>query len=1375
MRSTNRHRLAARGRLAALLILAMASGRGIWAANSPSIILRAAAAQGKSGVEVRLRWSLTDGWLPDGGFNLYRSDRTTPLNSAPLGATSAIANTAQINIGVSHAFQLGKLLQKARQAPSITLPSLAVVQAPPPSAEAEFDRLAVPPPASPPSASTPSAAPMMIGPATAQPASMITGHPVTLVPAASPSIAEATLASRRTLLLGAALHDDVSHALGLSFDDPTVTPGQTYTYTLRPISNGTEGAAIATVTLTVPTDVSGLKPPAPKGLRAIQTGADTVALRWQRLSPQTESDMGVAKYDVYRKRENTKQEKLNNVPVLVVNVGTPGPMGTVTNLHEPRSFFTDTAAVTGKVEYQIVVTDIFDRSSDPANLILTVADLHKPNVVPFAGAQLQALPAAAALRTYRRTEPFNIFRRSPPSQPVLIAWKPSPDSGVAYRIYRADTENPAQPPQSLTPTPVPGTGGSGTALPAGSIREALAAQECSRLAHAGLLSAQSGLQNTSQGSLNSSKKGALNASQIPSCNLASLTGDDRATLEQTLLSSVQVLTWTDSSAQKDHYYRYYVASVFTGNGQEATPIQSNIVAYPDLTPPGMPTGQTAQFQPAAATQTASAQSGEQSGTAAASRRSGLQNRTDAKSQPHAGKARSFTMANWSGPLTKAPPRDAGGMMVLEWQPVAGAVKYEVYRANVTRITAPANRTPRTAGNCPSSPGNAPRPGGIQTPGGSSQASGGNAAGMALSGYPVVVSMPICIGVALLASVTWQVPLQDSDFVLLGTARTTQYEDALSRSSAHYYQYRIVPVNRWNVPGSMAAIDARAPATQPPTAPKLLVGAASPDGGAQVEFLPDSDSGEEVIRYELLRSNLYQMPASSDSTPASTASAASSSLTNSSSSQSSSSAAGQSSLVGAMKSGSASMTGSSSAHGSARTGTAQAADVPARTQLAGTAARYGITLHQPIMADAARAGTSIVAAMQASMFQAHTVAQVNATDLPAASNTGAWLADTAGGLDWRRDYVYVVKATDKDGLSSVSEPVDVTPLKLQAGAPANVAATWNTHVCGVDLTWQSTDPETANFVVERLLLTPSIPVSGPTSCGPVQVATTSQGATVKATMVTRSAAATAVPLALSNGPDYIQLSMSPATSYTDPPVFPDNSYQYRVRTVDQAGNLSAPAMGAQTIRIPDGCGSNVSVRRVSSTTSTTTRTPAALAPARSGATAASPAPSIASGSSQMPTVTPAVLTAAIPVKGVTTLTFQIQNTTSSPLTGLALSSTLPAGLVVALPNALANTCGGKANAPAWMNSLTLTGGTIPANGSCVVSVKVTGTTAGQKQVNAVVTLSGASPLTSNSTTITVLQTSPGAPNPGQSTPSKPADPQRRPAQPTTPNPRKAVPA
>jgi len=89
-------------------------------------------------------------------------------------------------------------------------------------------------------------------------------------------------------------------------------------------------------------------------------------------------------------------------------------------------------------------------------------------------------------------------------------------------------------------------------------------------------------------------------------------------------------------------------------------------------------------------------------------------------------------------------------------------------------------------------------------------------------------------------------------------------------------------------------------------------------------------------------------------------------------------------------------------------------------------------------------------------------------------------------------------------------------------------------------------------------------------------------------------------------------------------------------------------------------------------------------------------------------------AGIPVNGTTTLTFNLSNSNPAlSLTGIAFTDALPAGLVVASPNGLTNTCGGTPAAAPGGGSVSLSGAAIAASGSCSFSVNVTGTTGGTK--------------------------------------------------------------
>jgi uncharacterized repeat protein (TIGR01451 family) len=95
----------------------------------------------------------------------------------------------------------------------------------------------------------------------------------------------------------------------------------------------------------------------------------------------------------------------------------------------------------------------------------------------------------------------------------------------------------------------------------------------------------------------------------------------------------------------------------------------------------------------------------------------------------------------------------------------------------------------------------------------------------------------------------------------------------------------------------------------------------------------------------------------------------------------------------------------------------------------------------------------------------------------------------------------------------------------------------------------------------------------------------------------------------------------------------------------------------------------------------------------------------------PTIAKAFGTDPIAVNGTSTLTFTLTNTNTTAVTGAAFTDTLPSGLQVAATPSAATTCGGTWAPTAGATSLTFSGGTIPASGSCTVSVSVTATTSG----------------------------------------------------------------
>ncbi len=86
---------------------------------------------------------------------------------------------------------------------------------------------------------------------------------------------------------------------------------------------------------------------------------------------------------------------------------------------------------------------------------------------------------------------------------------------------------------------------------------------------------------------------------------------------------------------------------------------------------------------------------------------------------------------------------------------------------------------------------------------------------------------------------------------------------------------------------------------------------------------------------------------------------------------------------------------------------------------------------------------------------------------------------------------------------------------------------------------------------------------------------------------------------------------------------------------------------------------------------------------------------------------------IQVGGTSTLTFTIDNTANAldGATALAFTDTLPAAISVAAPLVTSNACGGSLIATAGSGTISFSGGSVGAAGSCTIDVDVTSSTAG----------------------------------------------------------------
>ncbi|GAB3249346.1 hypothetical protein GCM10027347_06380 [Larkinella harenae] len=201
--------------------------------------------------------------------------------------------------------------------------------------------------------------------------------------------------------------NEFARAAGMYYKDHTVTVGKTYEYAVSAVFNGKEYSWA----ISAPVRAGDFRPEtAPTGLKIVQQKTRQIALSWDIRTD-------VLAYNVYRRRENGGEVKLNKKPVVVVDA---------LNGKRPSTQFTDTDSTLKVGEtyyYRIAALDPFVNAGEMSQTAwLTLKDLDPP-------------VGATALRG-------QIGKKG-----IRLSWKPSPSRDcIGYKLFRGIAiDKPFQP------------------------------------------------------------------------------------------------------------------------------------------------------------------------------------------------------------------------------------------------------------------------------------------------------------------------------------------------------------------------------------------------------------------------------------------------------------------------------------------------------------------------------------------------------------------------------------------------------------------------------------------------------------------------------------------------------------------------------------------------------------------------------------------------------------------------------------------------------------------------------------------------------------------------------------------------------------------
>ena len=825
----------------------------------PDAIAMKAASLRPGGNGVAIRWTIKKGWLPDGGFRLYRIERggeRVLLNKdQPLGVGNKRGNVkgwitppgkpgvpaidysaalkkagnpgASIDEKLVRPFsesrhvlpqpegkvfeEIGKEVHLLRHTPGPSLPSsVAEMQIRKNALVASYVNKLLVAPAPPP----PPNKPVFVAPP----------HPGA-VKAQSPRTkpidpVQELQSIRQNLLAGAFIHRDVADDLGLAFDDNDAFAGMTYQYELHSMESANRENPEVAATATIER-VGADAPSVPAGLMAHQLDAENVALRWQRPTHDETTAIGMTSYEVYRWTEPEGPRLVSRPPIIVADM--KGKDGIV----EPLNFFQDKKVPVGNCNYKLVQTDMFGRKTESAVVTFTMEDWHMPAAPSAAQAELK-------------------------DDDVIVTWCRSvpvsgkSDEDIQYRVYREDIEqtekegrSKAESNSSVSSKVVPGPGanekktkGSFTSTAPNHFRNSIGA-DWQLLTTAGVkgesfsLAAAKSLESHSGGRV----ARAIEKSTRP--------GD--------------WVKYVDTKVEKDHKYRYFVTAFYPKNNMETTGTGTTTVLVPTKVVPPPPANLNLTVQvippPAEPTNPAASKASAPGGASLL--------------LPTSGGKYVIPGKNERAPITlpasfrDVRSQDTGATVTISWDEVTGTppISYRVYRGSATGLF----REDKAKGT-PQSPPPQTSAGNVNAR--SNPAAGSNSSASKLLpsfNLPAASLSALQIGPHTLNFYQELTAVQNDSFVLLGEVRNkTSFVDDIPRSQAHTYFYRVIAVSRWGLPAggpkegiSGAEKKVRVPATLPPSAPVVLSATQDDVGNIDLQFRPNIIE-ESVEIYEVKR-------------------------------------------------------------------------------------------------------------------------------------------------------------------------------------------------------------------------------------------------------------------------------------------------------------------------------------------------------------------------------------------------------------------------------------------------------------------------------------------------------------------------------------------